>query len=184
MKELRGERLGGEKVEVTRTLPKGIGDDSRQQREALGQEEFHGALMRSSADTGLAGAVQHTALRGDVEKKENSLLDSRAEGGEPEGKLGMGRIALATTMPAIGADDHGTPAAAENIGLPEEGSRVNPQAAVDHNVSPQNFGQLMSMARLKLSELESERMQNTVEGTNFVAEDLFPIPLPLDPWKK
>ena len=184
MKELRGERLGGEKVEVTRTLPKGIGDDSRQQREALGQEEFHGALMRSSADTGLAGAVQHTALRGDVEKKENSLLDSRAEGGKPEGKLGMGRIALATTVPAIGADDHGTPAAAENLGLPEKGSRVNPQAVVDQDVSPKNFDQLMSMARLKLSELESERMQNTVEDTSPMADDLFPIPLPLDPWPK
>ena len=161
-------------------LPKSNVEEGEQQKEALELEKFHRALMRSSADTGLAGPVQHTALRGDVEKVENSLLGSRAEGGEQEGKLGMGRLALITSVPAIGADDHGTPAAAENIGLPKEGSRVNPQAAVDHNVSPQNFGQLMSMARLKLSELESERMQNTV----VLADDLFPILLPLDPWKK
>ena len=31
---------------------------------------------------------------------------------------------------------------------------------------------------LKLSELEGERMQNTVEDTNSMPDDLFPIPLP------
>ena len=55
---------------------------------------------------------------------------------------------------------------------------------VEEDVSPHQFQHLMTMARLKLNELEGERMQNTVEDTLSMPDDLFPIPLPLDPWPK
>ena len=42
----------------------------------------------------------------------------------------------------------------------------------------------MSMARSMLSELKSQRMQNTVEDLPFMPDDIFPLPLPLDPWPK
>ena len=125
VKKLRGAKWGGEVVEVGRTLPKGFGDNGRQQREALGLEEFHGAVTRPSAATGLADAVQHTALRGGDEQSENSLLVSRAEGGERGVDLGMGQVDISQSVPAIGAEDRGASSTAENVRLPEEGSGVS-----------------------------------------------------------
>ena len=40
------------------------------------------------------------------------------------------------------------------------------------------------MARLLLSELKIERMQNTVEDSPHMPDDIFPIPLPLEPWNR
>ena len=42
----------------------------------------------------------------------------------------------------------------------------------------------MSLARSKLYVVESERRQNTVEDSAHLADDIFPLPLPLKPGAK
>ena len=120
MKRLRGASLGGELVEEGRSLPRINGDSSGQHRKTLGLEELHGALTRPSAATGLADAVQRTALRGGDDLSVNSLMISRAEGGERGVDLGMGQIDT-QSVPAIGAGDNGTSSTAENIRLRKKG---------------------------------------------------------------
>ena len=167
-----------------RTLPRGIDSVERHTEGNIGLEVFHKGPEVPTAGSMLADAEQPTALRGNECQDANSLLDSRAEGGVEEGSLGVGRVAFWEEVPAIGAEDHGTSAVAVEKALPAGGSGDIAQAAVGQSVSPSNFEQLMSTARSKLSSMGLQRTQNTVEETNVVVDDIFPLPLPLDPWTR
>ena len=65
--------------------------------------------------------------------------------------------------------------------LPCEGSGQETAVAVQQSVSPRSFRQLMSLARSKLYDIEGECMQNTVEESTHLSDDIFPLPLPLKP---
>ena len=174
----------GEHAPVGRSLP-------RKRRSKLGQsmayegfEEFHRAQGRSLARSTLAGVAGPTALRDQEVLSVNSLLSSRAEGAERGDSLGVGRVVAVDEVPAKGAEDIGTCSVVPAGSFPKSGSEVESAVTVQRGVSLKSFRQIMSMARSMLSELKSQRMQNTVEDLPFMPDDIFPLPLPLDPWPK
>ena len=64
------------------------------------------------------------------------------------------------------------------------GSDIELKSGVQEHVSPCNFRQLMSLARSRLCRLDSKRVQNTVEDPFSMSDDIFPLPLPLQPGTK
>ena len=151
-----------------------------------GSEEFHGVRDRSMVQSTLADVSGPTALRGQDVLSMNSMLSSRAVGAECGGSSGVGRAVAFIEAPAKVAEDDGASPVEPVETLPKKGSEVEATATVKEHVSPISFEQLMSMARLRLSELKCQRMQNTVEDVPHMADDIFPLPrpLPLDPWPR
>ena len=157
----------------SRTLPVDVDSVERHTEDNVGLEEFHEGLTPLTAGSKLADSEWPTALRGKECQDENSVLGSRAEGGSEEGNLGLGWVVLREEAPAIG-----------KLALPKEGSSEVDRAAVQTFVSPSNFQQLVSMARSILSSMEIQRMQNTVEDSLVMPDDIFPLPLSLVPWSR
>ena len=114
----------------------------------------------------------------------NSVLNSHAEGVATGSDPGLGRVAASSHVPAQGAGDHGTTADVEECSRRDQGSRSELKKAVQNKVSPSSFRQVMSLARTKLHEIGTERMQHMVEDPKPKSEDFFPLPLPLEPGTK
>ena len=143
--------------------------------------EFHGGggpLPGQAALADVAGPT--TTLRGN-DFWQNSTTHSRAEGVETGGNSGLGRDAAYSLVPAQGAEDHGTAVGMEERSRESQGSGCK---LVQSKVSPSSFRQVMSLARSKLHEVGSERMQNSAEDPSSTSEDFFPLPLPRQPGTK
>ena len=162
-------------------LPVEVGRALKRTRHSDGIEQFHGANVAPLARSGLAGAVEPTALRDREDLPMNSLSNSCTEGVMSADCLGVGRVVGLKGETAQGAEDIGSPQPKCMSSLPSEGSGQKMALAVQQKVSPRDFRQLMALARSKLKDVEIERMQNTVEDSAYVADDFFPLPLPLKP---
>ena len=173
--------MGGEGSARCAPLPGLVSGKNGQKKELVGQEEFHGGKDSSSGLVALADVEGPTTLRDPVEPLLNSLCNSRAEGVKGDGNLGMGQAAISIEVPARGAEDHGIASDELDHSRVEQGSGEELTSFVQKSVSPSSFRQVMSLARSKLCEIGTERMQNTVEEPPSMTDDFFPLPLPLQP---
>ena len=162
-------------------LPVDHGRELKRSRCREGLDQFHGAVDVPLATSMLAGMDGPTTPQRGKEAELNSLVDSRAEGVELTGCLGVGRVAGHDGGPARWVEDNGSPQTTRLDSLPKEGSGQKSAVAVQDDVSLENFRQLMSLARSRLVDIEDERMQNMVEDSPNPSDDIFPLPLPLQP---
>ena len=171
----------GEGVKSGGSLPVEVERALKRSRRKEGVEQFHGTEDVLLAQSVLAGAGEPTALRDRGDLQLNSLSSSCTEGVPSADCPGVGRVVGLVGETAQGAEDSGSPQTKSVSPLPSEGSGRKMALAVQQKVSPRDFRQLMSLARSMLYDGECERMQNTVEDTSYVADDIFPLPLPLKP---
>ena len=132
--------------------------------ELVERNTFHGGETPQLGRAALADVARSTTPPLVSDPDLNSVLNSHAEGVATGSDPGLGRVAASSHVPAQGAGDHGTTADVEECSRRDQGSRSELKKAAQNKVSPSSFRQVMSVARTKLHEIGTERMQHMVEA--------------------